>query len=87
MFADGGKVLGTIQLDDITGNFISLLNTTTTETLGNLNPITYTTADFFSQSKVAAETNPPIDPPINAFETHRYIFSQGPNTLQIAGVL
>ena len=83
MFADGGSVKGTIQLDDITGNFFSLLNTTTTETLGNLNPITYTTADFISQSKVEAETNPPIALPINAFETYRYIFSQGPNTLQI----
>ena len=83
MFADGGSVKGTIQLDDIIGNFISLLNTTTTETPGFINTITYTTADFISQSIVPAETNPPIDPPINAFETHRYIFSQGPNTLQI----
>ena len=85
MFADGGSVKGTIQLDDITGNFISLLNTTTTETPGLINPITYTTADFFSQSTVAAETPPPIPDgePLNAFETYRYIFSQGPNTLQI----
>jgi hypothetical protein len=83
MFADGGKVLGTIELDDITGNFISLLNTTTTETPGFINPITYTTADFISQSIVLAETNPPIDPPINAFDAYRYIFGQGPNTLQI----
>jgi len=82
-FPDGGRVLGTIELDDITGNFISLLNTTTTETLGFINPITYTTADFISQSIVAAETDPPISSPINAFDTYRYIFSQGPNTLQI----
>jgi hypothetical protein len=85
MFADGGSVKGTIQLDDITGNFISLLNTTTTETPGFINPITYTTADFISQSIVAAETSPPIPDGelLNAFETYRYIFSQGPNTLQI----
>jgi hypothetical protein len=74
MFADGGKVTGTIQLDDVTGNFISLLNATTTETVGNINPITYT--NFTGRSTESADMD-------NPFSVFRYNFSSGSDILEI----
>ena len=77
-FPDGGKIDGTIQLDDATGAFIALLENVTTETAAFINPITYTTAEFTGSSSLFDDEQ--LDPYKNVF---RYIFKQGPNELQV----
>jgi hypothetical protein len=84
MFIDGGKIQGTIQVDDVTGGFIALLENMTTVTNANLSPISYTTANFVNKIFLPAETNPPTPLPINGFSTYRYIFTQGLNTLEVS---
>ena len=78
IFPDGGKIDGTIQLDDVTGDFISLLENVTTETAALINPITYTTANFTGRSSQFDDEQP--DPYKNVY---RYTFTQGLNTLQV----
>ena len=71
-----GKIDGIIEVDDVTGAFIALLENETSETAAFINPITYTTANFTGRSAV----DPDLD---NPFKVYRYIFNQGPNQLQV----
>jgi hypothetical protein len=77
-----GKIDGTIEVDDVTGVFIKLLENETSETAAFINTITYTTANYEAPPNhapvfvVAADDD-------NPFEVFRYIFRQGPNELQV----
>ena len=71
-----GKIDGTIEVDDVTGAFIKLLENETSETAAFINPITYTTAEFTGRSAVDPDSD-------NPFKVYRYTFVQGLNELQV----
>jgi hypothetical protein len=77
-----GKIDGTIEVDDVTGVFIKLLENETSETAAFINPITYTTANYIAPPKRAPVLVVAADDD-NPFEVFRYIFIQGPNELQV----